>query len=692
MKVINIVYDDWTDEIPNINGIKHGSFLNYNVVDHIKYPNSLYINRHRLSDVKNYPNRIFNYFIINMPAITKKILLNNENIVYDEVIEYWRECSNLNIIFLNDQESLEFETVQKIDNWTEKLNLNKKQLWIINNNKRLLEYKEKLNTDINFVVTNSLAFWLKCNEFTMSDYTINKNGSFFICHNRKYREYRILLIMLLRNNKVLDNVDWSLIENNKDRNNNFFKNFFTKPELLKYSSDINFINNIDIKKSIYEKNHKNDEIYLTQPLSVLESFKNSYVNIATETLFFTDEIHITEKSFKPFYYFQFPLISATQHHIKYMKEIYNLDFYDDIINHDYDNEPDYKKRIYKLVNEIKRINSNKQLFIDFYENNKDRFINNYNKILDLINHEDQYRISELFINEEKITKKNNKQMKGLLFTGCSFTWGQGLYYYSNLDTLREPLPNQYDDKLVTDAHRRYMATLRYPRLVANHFNTFEVTKPFNSGSEDDSINFINELFGIKEGYNTEKYSFSEIEYIIIQTSQLFRNMFKFELNGNLHEFSVFRNETKKNFYEWLVEVRKITFNDWVKEFTKTTLDRLKELMTFYESKGIKTKILCWSNEYLDAIKSDTFMSDRFIPLIYEDKTYDCIADLMSRNKCFTINNDYDHFIVPPQDHHPSLKCHQIMANSVIKKIEEDNIQVSTEKIKNITKNDDRKLI
>ena len=28
-------------------------------------------------------------------------------------------------------------------------------------------------------------------------------------------------------------------------------------------------------------------------------------------------------------------------------------------------------------------------------------------------------------------------MKGIIFAGCSYTWGQGLYYYSGLETLKE---------------------------------------------------------------------------------------------------------------------------------------------------------------------------------------------------------------------------------------------------------------
>jgi hypothetical protein len=79
---------------------------------------------------------------------------------------------------------------------------------------------------------------------------------------------------------------------------------------------------------------------------------------------------------------------ASQHHIKKMKELYGLDFFDDIIDHSYDNEPNHKKRLKMIVKEIKRINDNKDLFVRFYRNNQDRFENNKQKtigLLDFIN-------------------------------------------------------------------------------------------------------------------------------------------------------------------------------------------------------------------------------------------------------------------------------------------------------------------
>ena len=41
---------------------------------------------------------------------------------------------------------------------------------------------------------------------------------------------------------------------------------------------------------------------------------------------------------------------------------------------------------------------------------------------------------------------------------------------------------------------RYKDTIRYPRLVAEHFNTFDVFKNVNGGSEDESFEFFKHIF------------------------------------------------------------------------------------------------------------------------------------------------------------------------------------------------------
>jgi hypothetical protein len=265
-------------------------------------------------------------------------------------------------------------------------------------------------------------------------------------------------------------------------------------------------------------------------------------------------------------------------------------------------------------------------------------------------------------------------MKGLIFAGCSFTWGQGLYYYSGLETIKYPAPDAYDSRLVTDAHVRYMSTLRYPRLVANHFNTWEVTSKQNGGSEETSINYIKSALGLLKGYGhliDEKFDFSEIEYVIIQTSQPNRNSFHYNFKGKDCKFLIFDQESKSDFYEWLIEERNISIEQWRNEHLEYCFNNVKDIMVFLEENNIKTKILCWEDDYLDLISNDIFMYNRFIPLKYRDGIFPSIRQLMDKHSHLTINSDYDNFENPPKDHHPSKECHEIMAKAVINSIEKD---------------------
>ncbi len=57
------------------------------------------------------------------------------------------------------------------------------------------------------------------------------------------------------------------------------------------------------------------------------------------------------------------------------------DFFDDVIDHSYDNESDQKKRFSLFTKELKRLNDNKENLIEFYKNNQHRFEENKNKVI-----------------------------------------------------------------------------------------------------------------------------------------------------------------------------------------------------------------------------------------------------------------------------------------------------------------------
>jgi hypothetical protein len=67
-----------------------------------------------------------------------------------------------------------------------------------------------------------------------------------------------------------------------------------------------------------------------------------------------DRLFITEKTVKAFAYHQIPIFLATLNHVQHLRDL-GFDVFDDIVNHDYDDEPDVEYRIQKIANEIERI-------------------------------------------------------------------------------------------------------------------------------------------------------------------------------------------------------------------------------------------------------------------------------------------------------------------------------------------------
>ena len=108
--------------------------------------------------------------------------------------------------------------------------------------------------------------------------------------------------------------------------------------------------------------------------------EQTYFNIITESHYEETDIHITEKTFKPFYLYQYPIFVASYNHIKTLKEHYDFYLFDDLIDHSYDNEIDSSKRLYKIVEEIKRLSKLKNEIELHYKSNIEKFVHNNNLI------------------------------------------------------------------------------------------------------------------------------------------------------------------------------------------------------------------------------------------------------------------------------------------------------------------------
>jgi hypothetical protein len=273
-------------------------------------------------------------------------------------------------------------------------------------------------------------------------------------------------------------------------------------------------------------------------------------------------------------------------------------------------------------------------------------------------------------------------MKGIIFGGCSFTWGQGLYFYSDLENLAyPPTENVFNGEDLKLSHIKFRETLYYPRLVANHFNTFETFKNSNGGSEDETFQFFKFIFEEKnktlDHISYEKYNYHDFDYMIIQLSQMWRNRFFYDKNDinkfiNVSIFNISEIEKKyPEFLEWFYNGDE-TFDDCSETMMEQQFLRLKNEVIFYEEKGIKVRILSWQNELVAPILKDPYLSERFIKLKYKNKEHKTIESLQREHKNMVIKSDFDNFVGnPPLDHHPSKLCHQIIAENIINNIQKD---------------------
>jgi hypothetical protein len=282
----------------------------------------------------------------------------------------------------------------------------------------------------------------------------------------------------------------------------------------------------------------------------------------------------------------------------------------------------------------------------------------------------------------------SKPIKGMIFAGCSFTWGQGLYYYSNLENLTDAHnPWGYDPRLYTSIHHRYKETVRFPRIVANHFNSFEILQPKNGGSNEQIVNYWRNCFTNRnweyklnsfhpgEFDSLEKIDYREVSYVVFQLTQFQRDHFVIEDGDGFINIPLqwwWNNDHKQKyrniFYKYL-EKNNISPAEVNERMQIKSLERVKKFLMECEDNGVKTYILSWPKEFLEFIKKDPWLIERHITFNYNNKNYKSIEELMDDNECLEIRKDYDTFIVPPQDCHPSLKCHQIIAESIIKFME-----------------------
>ena len=268
--------------------------------------------------------------------------------------------------------------------------------------------------------------------------------------------------------------------------------------------------------------------------------------------------------------------------------------------------------------------------------------------------------------------------KGLIFAGCSFTWGQGLYYYSGLPTVVEQPEFKFNPKFLKYTHIRYAELYRYPRLVANKLDSFEIVHPVNGGSNLSAVRFWKDALFFHTGmldsnmvYNIDPKEISILVFQLTQPHRCGEDLFNcgYSLSycdslepGNRHKLKQFMQSKKLD-----------TIDDFVNYYIEKSISTVIDFLVSCENVGIKTLVLTWPRENIPFVKKNKFLNERYITLHYKNKIFYSIEDLMEENKHLIIKYDFQNLTKPKTDHHPSKECHQVIANSIIDYMERKKI-------------------
>jgi hypothetical protein len=283
-------------------------------------------------------------------------------------------------------------------------------------------------------------------------------------------------------------------------------------------------------------------------------------------------------------------------------------------------------------------------------------------------------------------------MKGIIFAGCSFTWGEALELYSEYPTIRYDYYKQehkgyYFPEAVMyqkPGHVKFIESNRFARKVAQHFNTFDLVYPKNGGSLTTMRKFISSSLLEYEG---------DIEYIVLQFTEILRDVYIHDkctndccsisvreiLNDRIsyecNELSLDEYKKYKSYELYNRYFNGKTPIDIDNEYSITELIKTLKFLLDIQKTGIKIKLLgTWTNdiqkyENLKNIDLElyNFYKENLVSIESDGKEYETIFSVYNSKSEYRIATD----LPWSNNDHPSLKFHNLISNSIIKNIEND---------------------
>jgi hypothetical protein len=178
----------------------------------------------------------------------------------------------------------------------------------------------------------------------------------FLCFNRRFSDHRLLFYMLVEKENLLDQFYLSMSKDQPESTNTFLNK---ATQLTGYYSMFQ-ISLTDVVRAdsklplILDNPNFNNYPMERRSTDIQKYYDKSLINIITETYFFNNIIHITEKTYKPIAFMQPFIMIAAPFSLKHIKDM-GFKTFSKFWDESYDEEVNHVERMNKIFNVIKFI-------------------------------------------------------------------------------------------------------------------------------------------------------------------------------------------------------------------------------------------------------------------------------------------------------------------------------------------------
>ncbi len=249
-------------------------------------------------------------------------------------------------------------------------------------------------------------------------------------------------------------------------------------------------------------------------------------------------------------------------------------------------------------------------------------------------------------------------MKNKIFVthGCSFTYGQGLYYYDWFSRMTKEQKQYYRDKkfqydiaewidlqfklTVHDHH--YCHNNNYSTILSKKLGIDYITQSANGGDNSSTCKRIYETVEpppTRNGYDR-----------VIKSTDMFvsRDLY---LNKREIDFVVVQ----------MTHAIRDQIGNYTSHLNKT-VDKFDKLYKTLQKKNIKFLLWSWPEDLAYVFSEKEY----FMNLKYKGETFNSLDGLRDKHTGFAIKDDFEEFGV--EDDHPSPKAHQFISDTIYERI------------------------